>query len=162
MKKTLLSIALLLLLVLVTGASFAYWDQLQKTEADQTVALGEGSTVVVNAVATPEEGKKLVPANVMMGPNDVTSVTLTYNVHLTKAAASARTFTVTAANVEINNSNVNAGLVNIDITKASETVNTDDVLVTVVVTLTEPDTEAEYNAIVNQPITFDLLFSVQK
>jgi len=153
-------IAALLIAVVLGGSAFAYawWDNLAKTE-EETLTIGSGVTLEVAAVATAPVGKVLVPESVVLKANDVESITLTYNVKLDQTAINPLTLTVSASDILIAGSATNAGLVNIDITQASPTVNGTDVLVTVVITLTEPTTVLIYNAIINQPITFTLSFT---
>lgn len=157
-----LTVALLALVALGgTVGAFSYWDTLAKTEAE-TLTVGEGTELVVAAVAEAPAGKVLVPSGVVLKANDLESITLTYNVNLNQTSVADLNLAVVASNIEINGSTANAGLVNIAITTAAPTVNNSTVLVTVVVTLTEPTTEAEYLAIINQAITFDLTFTASQ
>ncbi|MBN2877989.1 MAG: hypothetical protein JXL85_10115 [Bacilli bacterium] len=158
MKKKL--IAVLLVAIMLSGSAFAYswWDNLTQTEA-QTVNIGEGVTLTVSAVAEAPSGKYLVPAGVVLKANDVEEIQLTYNVKLDQAALSALNLDVQASNVLIGGESTNASLVNIDISQASSTVNDSNVLVTITVTLSQPDTLEIYNTIKNQTITFDLTFT---
>jgi len=153
-------IAALLIAIVLGGSAFAYawWDNLSKTE-EETLTIGSGVTLEVAAVATAPAGKVLVPESVVLKANDVESITLTYNVKLDQTALNPLTLTVSASNILVAGSATNSGLVNIDITQGSATVNGTDVLVTVVITLTEPATVEVYNAIIDQPITFTLTFS---
>lgn len=154
-----LSVILLALFVLGgTAVAYAYWDNLQQTQ-EETINIGQGVTLQKSVVATAPAGHKLVPSGVVLKANDVTSITLTYNVKLDVEALNALTLNVQASNIQIDGSATHAGLVNINISQASATVNATDVLVTVTVTLTQPATEAAYNAIINQPITFTLTFT---
>lgn len=156
-----LMIALVALLALGgTVSAYAWWDTLQETQSE-TLTIGEGTDLVVAVTATAPVGKVLVPSGVVLGANDVDSIVLTYDVNLSKEAVSDLNLSVSASNVQINESTTNAGLVNIAVTPnvATPVNNTTVVTVTVTVTLNEPTTEAEYNAIVNQDITFDLTFS---
>jgi len=155
-------LTVLLLALFVLGGSFvaySYWDTLNKTESE-IVIVGQGVTLQVAAVATAPAGKVLVPSGVVLKANDVTSIVLTYHVKLDLEVVSALALTVTADDILINSDGTYAGLVNIEIVKGEATVNNTDVLVTVTVTLTEPANETAYNAIINQPISFNLNFTV--
>lgn len=163
MKQNILKISLVVVLVLalfgLTITSFAFWDQLTQTE-NETIVIGEGTTVSVAAVVTVPEGKFLVPAGVVMGTNDVSSVELTYEVEIDKELVDALDLSVIASSVLIDGSAENAGLVNINIALAQATINAGDkVLVTVTVTLDEPTSQAQYDAVKNGDITFTLTFT---
>ena len=69
---------------------------------------------------------------------------------------------MSASNVLIDGDSTHAGLVNIDIniSTINIVVNGDSVTVTIIVTLTEPSNQSEYEAIAGKNITFDLLFSI--
>lgn len=153
-------LAIVLVALLAFGgtiSAYAWWDTLQE-EQNETLTVGEGTDLVVAVNAAAPAGKVLIPANNVLGINDVNSIVLTYNVNLSKELQSDLTLSVVASNVEIGGDATNAGLVNIAITP-DQSVNNGVVLVTVTVTLTEPTTEAIYNAIINDDITFDLTFN---
>lgn len=80
--KSLLSIALVLVLVAITSLTFAYWDQLTG-DGGGTVQIGEGKRIEVSAVVPVEEGR-LIPADAVKGNNDKTSLTVSYNVSVTE------------------------------------------------------------------------------
>lgn len=158
MFKKLFAVLVVALLLGGTVLAFSYWDNLQKKQSE-VIEIGNGVTLEVAAVAEVPENKVLVPVGAVMKANDVNSIVLTYNVKLDQAALADLNLNVAASNVLIGGLADNAGLVNISIVKASPTVNSTDVLVTVTVTLTQPDTVAIYNVIKNQKITFDLTFT---
>ena len=151
-------VALLLLTVAgLIGVSYAYWSRLT-AERNNTVIIGEGTEVILTAVVEPEEGKVLVPAGNALGANEVESVTMVYNVRLSQQAAQNLELSVDVSDVQIGESGALAHLVNIAVTHV-EFINNQNVQVQVVVTLTEPANEAEYNAVINKAITFKLTFS---
>lgn len=156
-KRFFVVLALVALLFGSSVFAYSYWDNLQNDQ-QITVTAGQGVTLQVSAQATAPAGKVLVPSGVVMGPNDVNEIDLSYNVSLDKAAASALNLDVTSSNVQIGGSTTYASLVNITITPASTTVNDSNVLVSIVITLTEPADVTAYNAIIGQDITFDLTF----
>lgn len=153
-------VAVLLTLVVLGGSAsaFAWWDTTIQTQ-NETLTISEGTTLQVDVVAAAPAGKLLVPAGTLLKTNDVESIVLTYDVYLDNALLTALDLTVTATNVQIGGESTNAGLVNISISTAAATVNDTEVLTTVTITLTEPTTEAEYLAIINQDITFTLSFN---
>ncbi len=158
MLKKLFAALVIALLLSGSALAFAWWDNLEQTQ-NETLTIGQGVTLQVSAVATAPSGKVLVPAGVVLKSNDVESVVLTYNVKLDLEAVSALNLDVVASNVQIGGSTEYASLVNININKASATVNSTDVLVTVTITLTQPATQTAYNAVINKPITFTLTFT---
>lgn len=161
-KRTLFIVALLVLLLGSTMGAYAYWDNLQQTETE-TINIGEGTTLTVSAVAEVPAGKYLVPDGVVLKANDVESIVLTYNVVLDQTALTALNLSVVAENIAIGGSGAgNEGLVNIDISLASATVNDSNVLVTVTVTLDEPASSSVYTDVINEAITFDLKFTASQ
>jgi len=154
-----LSFILIALFVLGGSAvAFAWWDTLSQTE-EETLTIGNGVVLQVAAVAEAPVGKVLVPAGVVLKANDLESIVLTYNVKLDLEAVEALDLDVVASDIEIGGSTANAGLVQIAIVQAANEVNAENVLITVTVTLNMPASEAVYNAIKNQPITFTLTFT---
>ncbi len=139
-------------------SAFAYWDDLSQTESE-TITLGQGVTLSVSATATAPAGKVLVPTGVVTKTNDVTSIVLTYDVELDTSLSSDLTLDVSASDIQIGGSTTYASLANVVVSPTSTGVNSTAVEVTVTVTLTEPATQAEYDAIKNQPITFNLNFN---
>lgn len=160
MFKKIMAVLLVAILFGGTMFAFAYWDNLAQTEADQTIAVGEGTSVVVVVNASAQAGKSLVPSGVLLDTDEVDSYVFTYDVDLSRILSSDLTLSVTSSNVKIDNSTVNSGLVNVNIAIDDNAINGDDTaIVTVTVTLTEPGTEAVYNQIANKNITFDLTFT---
>ena len=157
-KRLFVVLAALVLLFGSTTFAFSYWDNLEQSDS-VSVTAGEGVTLQVSVGDAVPAGKFLVPAGVVMKANDIDEVVLTYNVSLDQAALSALNLSVASSNVQIAGSTDNASLVNISISQASATVNDSNVLVTVTVSLNEPATVDVYNAVINQPITFDLTFT---
>ena len=157
MKKVLAAIIVALLLG-GTAFAFSWWDNLSQTQKE-TIEIGEGVTLNVSAVATVPAGKVLVPAGVVLKANDVEEIILTYNVKLDQTALDDLNLSVEATDVQIGGSTDNIDLVNINISQSSATVNDADVLVTVTITIDEPSTQAIYDLIKNQAITFTLTFT---
>ncbi|MGI6710842.1 MAG: hypothetical protein ACOX4W_05305 [Bacilli bacterium] len=160
MLKRLSVILLVLFISLSAGLIYAYWDNLTVTK-DETITIGEGLTVEVEAVATAPAGKVLIPSTATyVGPNDVKKITLTYNVAASKTVSGTMSVVATASNVKINNSTTHAGLVTVTVTPSgSTTITTTPTLFTVEVTMAEPATQAAYDEVKGQPITFTLTFT---
>lgn len=158
MKKRILAIIALVLLFGGTTLAFGYWDSLERTQNDQTVVIGEGTSLTVAAGVHSDNTKILVPSNVAMGPNDVTSYVISYNVKLEKTTAVDLDLTVVASNVKVNGL-VYEGLIDVAIS-TDGTINSSEEAVTVTVTFArEPLNITEYNAVYGQDITFDLTFT---
>ncbi len=161
MFKKFLAVIALALVLGGSALAFAWWDNLSANR-EEVITIGQGVTLQVAAVATAPEGKVLVPAGVVLKANDVTEVVLTYNVKLDLEVLTALDLTVSASNIQIGGSSEHEALVTIDIAQAAATVNNADVLVTVTITLAQPDTEEVYLEIINQDITFTLTFSASQ
>ena len=156
-KKIAVALALVLFLSTTSGLAYAWWDNLETIENDITVPVGEGVTISVN-LDEQTEGN-LVPEDVVMKTGDVTSVEIDFTVSLDRNdLIEALTLTVVESNVLINESADHISLVNFSFSNPG-TIQNDSVQVTVTITLDEPETEAAYNAIANQNITFDLTFT---
>jgi len=114
--KALLLIVLVLTIVTVTSLTFAYWDQLSKTQPSGDVNIGEGATLVVAAVATAPADKTLIPsdATIVVGTNDVTSITMTYNVNIDKTSVSDLNLSVALSNLQAGAVTYSGGLVNVN------------------------------------------------
>jgi hypothetical protein len=152
--------AVILLAILMAGSSMAYawWDQLSQDQTE-TLQIGEGVTLTVNAVATAPADKVLVPVGAILKTNDVNQIDLTYNVKLDQSITNDLDLSVVASNIQIGGLATYADLVNISISQSSATVNDVDVLITVSVSISMPETQTIYDEIKNSPITFDLTIS---
>lgn len=157
MKKRIMALLILLLLFGATTVAFAYWDELQQTEEDITLPVGEGVTLEVAVGDEMTPGTKLVPSGVVLKTGDVTSVALTYTVNLDAAPLTDLNFSVTESNVFIGGAADTNNLVNIAIL-APATIDENVATVTVTVTLNEPDTFEVYDVIDLTNIVFDLTF----
>lgn len=160
MLKRLSVILLVLFISLSAGLIYAYWDNLTVTK-DETITIGEGLTVEVEAKATAPAGKVLIPSTATyVGTNDVQKITLTYNVAASKTVSGTMSVTATASNIKINNSTTHAGLVTVTVSPSdSTTITTSPILFTVEVTMAEPTTQAIYDEVKGKPITFTLTFT---
>lgn len=159
-RKLILSIFTFVLMFLsFTTVTYAYWNVLAITK-DETIVVGQGVSLNMTVEAVAPIGKTLVPAGcVVDSATQVDSITLTYNVKLSRTLTADLTLSVTPSNVRIGEDATNAGLVGFAITLGAPTVNNADVLVTVTVTLVEPESQAIYDVIINKDIKFDLNFT---
>ena len=158
MKKILALFGLFVVLAGSSYAGYAYWDSLTVADDGVTITIGEGTTLTIDAQVDVPEGKTLVPAGVVLGPNDVTSVVLSYDLILNKELAADLTLTTSVTNVELDGAA--SGLVNVVVSNPTTTVNGDvATTVTVTVTINMPADETEYNLLANGVITFDISFT---
>ncbi len=161
MFKRLMVVLILMLMVTSSTIAFAWWDNLSQSD-NQTLLIGQGVTLEVEAVVTAPEGKVLVPKGIVMKVNDVDSIELTYNVKLDYEVIEDLDLSVIADEIMIGRSNEHSDLVNIEITLSQDQVNNENVLVTVLVTLNMPVSEEQYQEIINQAITFTLRFTAKQ
>ena len=151
--------ALLLVVFLFGGSTmaFAWWDQLETTDENITIGVGEGVTISVNL--DEQTQGSLVPNGVVMKTNDITEVEVKYTVNLdSNDINEALNFDVSVINLEIGGLDTYKSLVDI-IVVSDSTIQNESVDVTLTVTLNMPSNQTEYDAIVNQNITFDVQFN---
>jgi hypothetical protein len=152
-------IVMMFALVATVGVTYAWWNMLQQTESE-TVTLGQGDEIIVSE--TLAGTGILIPATQTPTGAEVTEVVFTYDVSANQEAVDAGVInlTVVAQDILIGGDPTHAGLVNIVITPNATTVSTTPTEVTVTITLTEPADQATYEAIKNQVITFDIVFTL--
>lgn len=154
---------LVLVLLLVTVFSYAYWDSLQKTDTTDNIIIGEGVTLSIEKNVTASG--TLVPEGAILKDGDVTEVVYEYTVKLDKQAAEDLNLTVTCTEKKINNDAELGDLFNVNIAPYANKVNADSpVTVTVTVTLKAADeiSEEQYNLINNKGLSFTLNFTAAK
>lgn len=183
--KRLTIIAILLLLFAISiGSIYGYWagtianpNEKQEIANEMTIGQGEDVTTVLDVQKTlAAEGKKLVPkdkAALSKGgtAENVEELTTTYKVFWKEEDKANKV--IKAEDLVNGTLNINAvgkidGKVN-DLLVVEVTPNTTDITaegegkdVTVKVTLKEPENKAQYDEIINKPITVDLSFSVNQ
>jgi hypothetical protein len=185
MKKRGLVISLLVMLAVITsGFTYAFWAASvsgANHTATGTVEIGEGNAVTTAVIVGNQTGTgPLVPIGREADSQGsaVEYVILQFSVSWTAPGTTANgatgTLAATVSDVKIATSTVNAGLVvtavQIGGTVTDSTLNNDGntaitvngapVIVYVKVTLTEPATQAIYNAINGEDITFNLNFAI--
>lgn len=154
---------LVLVLLLVTVFSYAYWDSLQKTDTPDDIIIGEGVTLSINKNVTLSG--TLVPEGAILKDGDVTEVVYEYTVTLDKQAAKDLDLTVTCTEQKIDDDAELGKLFNVNIAPSASKVNKDSpVTVTVTVTLKAADEISvdQYNLIKNQVLSFTLNFTAAK
>lgn len=151
-------IAMLFMFIATVGVTYAWWNTLTYTEAEQ-VELGEGDTIIVSE--TLAGTGILIPAGQTPTGSEVVEVVFTYDVSINTEALEAGTTTlsVSTTNVLIGGDSTHSALINFSITGPTELTETPGTI-TVTVTLTEPVDQATYEAIKNQIVTFDLVFTI--
>jgi hypothetical protein len=171
LRKTLLLVLMFILMLGSTVATYAYWGGLisQSEESEQTITVGEGreATVSSSVADNLNENEVLVPTGQSVNSSNpnlaVESVTFTYTVQWNDNLDGLidGSLTTVIDNVKIGANTTYANLVNFNITTTPTTINVNGTAtITIVVTLTEPSTQAIYDAVKNQNITFDVTFTV--
>jgi hypothetical protein len=159
-------------IALTSVATFAYWDNLQKTDSDVVIAAGEGVTLQVSNLGQ-SVGGTLVPSGVILKDGDITEATLSYTVSLDKefdASKNAIALDVAIANLKIGGIGADSvvegidtqallALINFDYTAQYTMQSGSPTQVTITVTMTEPQTEEYYKLLAGKNISFDVVFS---
>lgn len=163
LRKFLFLLPLLLLTLTTTVAvTYAYWNMLQYQEA-HNIELGQGVVLSVDVVASAPAGKTLVPTGQVFNPaTQVDEIVLSYNVGLDQDASSVGELeaTVVASAIAIGgDTDLGALYVKVAISPDTFELSTTDTVVTVTITLNEPEDQAGYEAIAGKAITFTLTFS---
>jgi len=154
-------VILLLVLIITTAFSYAYWDNLTKDDSSN-ITIGEGATLSFEVVVDPE-GKKLVPEGTVLDDDEVEAITYTYTVSLDKDFTNPLDLAVTVSDKKIDNNEALADFFGVNIVKSAETINFGaGVTVTVTITLNEPDTKAEYDLIAGKILSFTLSFEAKR
>jgi len=172
MRQKKLVIGLLVMLaVLVSGFTYAYWAAGIAADSDQgiehiTVGTGETVTSTVSLGSASISAGTLVPTGFAVGA-DVTSVTLTWTVSWASTGldASGLSSTMTVALVSVLNPSTAdvSALFNVSLNNAgSYTIISDGANVTVIATITmnEPSSQAAYNTVAGLAIDFTFSFDV--
>lgn len=182
-KRSLLIVMLVMLAVVTSGFTYAYWASSVTGNNDTavgTVNIGSGNAVTTTVTVADANGGSalLVPVGHDVDANEVDYVMLQFTVAWDSTGQDASGATGTLAfgssNILINGVSTYSSLVNITYQiggtvtgstfngggSTSITSDGDDVIVYVKVTLTEPANQTEYAAIAGQAITFTGTFTV--
>lgn len=166
MKKTLMSLLLLVTVFIFTAGSYAFWDNLTSTESDNTLNLGENATLVATrniTISTPL-GKTLVPKGAVMGANDISEIKEEYLVTLNKTPMNDYRLKVKVYNVLIGGNLDVHELININVEyDVEKTFDGTDIEVTLKVSIRqlEADEGNLYRGIVNKDISFQVEFKAE-
>ncbi|MBI9009988.1 MAG: hypothetical protein JEZ05_08145 [Tenericutes bacterium] len=157
MYKKIIAILIVAILLVGTGTAYAYWEN-SNSITTETINVGYGLTLKMEALAKVPEGKILVPEGEAIRDNDIEEVILTYRVNITEEISKNLDLLVGVNNILIGGDSTYSDLVNIDIQQSSDTVNNNAVLITITVTIIEPSSYEIYSKIVNQNISFTISF----
>lgn len=147
--KSLLSIALVLLLVAITSLTFAYWDQLTG-EKDGGIDIGKGKSITISETVPTEE--KLIPSGALKATGETYLIEVTYEVSIPEYNENFK-FQVEAT--------TNDPLLNVDV-EFEQFSETKTQTVTLKFTLTEPGNLEAYNALQTKAatgLTYDVTFT---
>lgn len=158
-KLILMGVAIVFTMVAITGVTYAYWDSLQ-TNDNTTLTLGEGDTLTVT-LNSADTGI-LIPTTITPTGDEVNELVYTYDVVINEEAMESGNvnLTVTYDNLLIGGVDTYNHLINIVIATSSKNLSTTSSTVTITVTMNEPNDVNEYNAIINQDVTFNVTFTV--
>ena len=161
--KRIALIALLFISFTASATAFAWWNSIQETDG-VTIPIGAGDQIILKISLEEQTNLALVPSDVAYNVDTQTQeVIIEFDVNLEGTTgpgtvSGSLDLSVTYNNVLIGDSDDHNDLVNITIKQG--VLNNEDILrITVTVTLDRPDTQAVYDAIKNQDITFDVIFT---
>ncbi len=187
MKGKGVQLIIMLLLATTLGftstAAFAYWTNTTLQSNVEIEFTEEDANLVIEQTSNDFVGM-LVPKNYAWFEGEYEEVQLVYEVNIDKTLVKEVNLLVEAINVEVGGSSEYGHLINIEINGTKDSSTNDlfnsTVLVTVVITISEPidleeanslgldeslvnvgDSVAAYEAIHGQVISFDLVFSVE-
>lgn len=182
-KKYLIFFLLLAIIPMITGGAYAYWagnisNPVTPTTKKPQITIGKANDVTTTlTVSDPtSEVKKLVPAGKVEfseggSANNTDTFSQSFNVNWKDETKTVKSDDNVSGNLNVTatphiaNGESYSNLVKVTINSTPKTIKLNDsnpTVVTVTVTLTEPQTKEAYDAIVNQIITVDLNFTVTK
>lgn len=152
------TVMLVLLLAIGTVTVYGYWAN-RKVEEDKTVTIGHGDELVLIASTAIED--KLVPSGFAIG-DQVEEIIYEYEVKWESIDNNDTQDRILSVIVNIRENPYD--LVNIDVGINPSTkeivLNGNKVVVTLTITLNEPENEIQYDAIKDKEIIFDIIFEV--
>lgn len=157
MMRKLLSMFILILLFGANTAAFAYWDTTQVNRVE-TVTLGEGLSLSIDAEVGPPEGMVLVPKQAVLKPGDVKEITLEYLIRLDEIPEDELELEVLASNVRIDGDTTYAEYIQFNYITSAPNLTEAYARATIKITLNEPATRDIYESIKNGILTFTLNF----
>ena len=154
--------ALFTFAIIVTSFTFAYWANVNLADdATGTVTIGEGRTATVTAGLSDSGSGTLVPTGEVANSsseNPTDELEFTFTVDWSDDTYEGETSNLTVSISNISNATADTYL---NFSDDATTITEGTTLtVTVTVTLDEPDNETDYDAIINEDVTFDVTFTV--
>lgn len=141
MKKIITLLTLLLCVSLAIGA-YAWWDFTTKDDSTD-ISVGDYVTLTLSDGVLSPADKNLVPEGALLGPDDVTELTVTYTLSIDKELATSATI-----NVEIDNPDEDLFVITYNL--SDTTVNQGDTItLTVTVSLIDDAELNDYSSIQN-------------
>ena len=155
---------IVILLLVVSVVSYAYWDNLEKEIDSPGITIGEGVTLVV-ANPTAVSTGNLVPTGAVLKDGDVVSIEYTYKVSLDKEVVNALNLVVSVADWNLGvgitpeeKTALTNGILEVQVAHPN-TIHNNEETVTVTVSLNDTNlTEDLYNKIAGKTFTFTLKF----
>jgi hypothetical protein len=158
-KLILSAITILMLFISITGVTYAYWNKYIDNQSI-THQIGDGDTLYVEL--NSEDTGVLIPSTETPYADEVTEIVLTYNVRINQEALDSghENLSVNYENLLINGVDTYNHLINIDINPNNLTVNLNNQVITVTITMNEPLDYNEYIEVINASVTFNLKFEI--
>lgn len=154
-NKNLLSILFVILMIALTGVTFAYWDSLSDIDG-VNLQISNGAKLTIKDSVNSDDGKSLIPIGAILGENDVDIITKVYNLSLNKNVVSPLKLKVDISDVKVGGQHYE-GLVNFEIIKSEYF----DVDIPVIVKISLANIDINYQEIYNKKITYTITFSLE-
>lgn len=154
-KRTIFIVLLLVGAFLITLNSYNEFNNDKNVSASQ-ISLHENEEIVINRTLSHNSNKRLIPTGAVLGINDIDEVVFMYEVNINEND-DLKLF-VETQNVLIGNSSELSRFINFDIKINNEN---NCYKVKVLLSLNMPANEVEYNSIINQQISFSIVFSTR-
>jgi len=155
MLKKLSILAIALFLFGGSTFAFAWWDDLETTDSDIEIGVGQGVTLEIDALDEAEDN--LVPASAVEQEGQTDEITLTYTVSLDTDVDEALNLTTEIGDKSFNDDALNDDVINIDINQDEDTIENESVDITLTVTLS--DDEDDYTEDVSDYFEANISFN---
>ena len=137
MLKKLSILAIALFLFGGSTFAFAWWDDLETTDSDIEIGVGEGVTLEIDA-SDKAEGN-LVPASAVEQDGQTDEIKLTYTLDLDTEVDEELDLKTEIENKSFDDDGLNADVINIDIDPDESTIKNEPVEITLTVTLSDDE-----------------------
>ncbi len=170
-RRNVVLVLLVLFALAVSGTTYAYWassvNGVQQKQ-ENVINIGEGDAVTVSVNITDPQifPDKLVPTTVTPGAGETNSIVVSYSVTWNEDAlldgVVNQSITASLGTILVGTAENPAGLISVvaNPSNPTEIAMGSTVVFTWTVTMAEPANVAEYNAVANQTITFDITFDI--